>query len=188
VAVGQPAGGGGRVRDVARGLGRGRGGGGAWARPRRAGPRQPRRRARMPAAAPRRDIAQAERSRGCPGARTARPDAGARRPNPARSALLALFPPSPHQLQSRFLPVKMRVVAAVLLAQLGGKANPGADDVKKILGSGERRGVAFRISRGRPGRRAPAREGRPPPEAAIHAPAPCAAARSGRGGRRRQRD
>jgi hypothetical protein len=30
----------------------------------------------------------------------------------------------------------MRVVAAVLLAQLGGKANPTADDVKKILGSG----------------------------------------------------
>ncbi|KIY98622.1 hypothetical protein MNEG_9342 [Monoraphidium neglectum] len=29
----------------------------------------------------------------------------------------------------------MRVVAAVLLAALGGNANPGADDVKKILGA-----------------------------------------------------
>lgn len=39
----------------------------------------------------------------------------------------------------------MKVIAAFLLAVLGGKANPSADDIKSILGSGILLCVSFRF-------------------------------------------
>ena len=65
----------------------------------------------------------------------ARPAAAAVQPS-ARARPASLSFPRRCTNTTLALPNKMRVVAAVLLAQLGGKANPTADDVKKILGSG----------------------------------------------------